>query len=166
MKKILLSTLVFACTIFCTSAKSSSDINKLNSDTLKKGKNYLLFSKTKGIENVIFSKNKKSTAQLVKIHFGIPTAVPVTKSVFGATMKIERRYTQEDAAAFVFDKIFIVKGKYTNVEITNETFTRNLFTFKNVEFPLRLQLTSKDQVIDLELTEAGDWDINIELKNN
>lgn len=147
-------------------ASETSYFHKLENDTLKKGKNYVLFSKSKDIQNVIFSKNKKSQAQEVKIHFGLPTAVPVTKSVFSTTIDVEKKYKAEDAAAFVFDGIKIIKGKYSKVETTKETFTRNLFTFTNIEFPLRLLLTSKDQTIDLELVEAGDWDINIELKNN
>lgn len=166
MKKYLLIVIILTCLGLTASATNSYSSTKLSIDTLKKGKNYILFSKTKNVQNVIFSKSKKSTEQKVMIHFGIPTAVPVTKSVFSTTIDVEKKYKEEDAANFVFDKIYIAKGKYANVETTKETFTRNLFTFTGVEFPLRLQLTSKDQVIDLELTEAGEWDINIELKNN
>lgn len=148
------------------SASNLTNKQRLSSDTLKNGKNYLLFSKTKDIQTVVFSKKKKSAKEEVKIHFGLPQIIPPTNNVFNSTIIVEKKYKAEDAEAFVFDKIKILKGKYTDVVITKETFTRNLFTLTGIEFPLRLQLISREQVVDLELTEVGDWEITIELKNN
>ena len=65
-----------------------------------------------------------------------------------------------------FDKIDILKGKYDDIKVNPDTKYRNLFTFTGLEFPIRLKLTSGLEVIDFEILEAGEWNIDIELKNN
>ena len=153
--------------LFLNSSAHNLEFNSLTqSDTLKKGKNYILFSKTKEIESVRFVKNKKATTNSLKVHFGLPPVIPPTNNVFNSTMEVVKKYKPEDGALFVFDKITILSGKYDRIQTTAETNSRNLLTFTGLEFPLRLNLIWGKESVDLELTEAGEWDITIEIKNN
>lgn len=66
----------------------------------------------------------------------------------------------------LFDKIEILNGKYEDIKVSPDTKYRNLFTLTGLEFPLRLKLKSGLETIDFELLEVGEWNIDIELKNN
>jgi hypothetical protein len=156
--------IAFLALISLHSSAESILINKLPADTLKKGKNYLLFSKSENINNIRFSKEKKSTDNVLNITFGYPAPIPSSNAVNG-TVITSKRYN-EDGAAPIFDKIDILKGNYAAVKTNKDTKYRNSFTFTSVEYPLRLKLFSGAESIDLELTEAGEWNLWIELKNN
>ncbi len=164
MKFILLLAIgLFTLTLNLT-AKSTNYLAYNGIDTLKKGKNYLLFSKSKNIESVNFSKNKKGKENLVYIRFGFPSPIPTSNAV-NATVITSKRYN-EDGSIPIFDKIDILKGKYDDIVLDKDTKVRNLYTLKGVEYPLHLKLTSGNESTEIELTEAGTWDISIELKNN
>ena len=164
MKTILFLT-AFCISISLNSFATNHSIpTHLKSDTLKKGKNYILFSKSQNIENVSFSKSKKPKGNIVYIRFGFPAPVPTSNAV-NATVITSKRYN-EDGTIPIFDKIDILKGNYSDIKNDKDTKYRNLFTFSGVEFPLRLKLNSGKENVDLEFTEAGEWNIEIELKNN
>lgn len=166
MKYSFIITVIFSFFFFSSSANYIGTNPLLQSDTLKKGKNYILFNKSKEIESVRFVKNKKATTSSLKVHFGLPPIIPPTNNVFNSTMEVVKKYKPEDGALFVFDKITILSGKYDHIQTTAETNSRNLLTFTGLEFPLRLNLIWGKESVDLELTEAGEWDITIEIKNN
>lgn len=164
MKNLLLLAVFCIGIGFSSSAKNNFTPNHLPSDTLKKGKNYLLISKSENVENVNFSKSKKSKENIVYIRFGFPAPIP-SSNVANGQVITSKRY-KEGGILPVFDKIDILKGNYTEITTAKDTKYRSLFTLTGVEFPLRLKLTSGTDTIDLELTEAGEWNMEIELKNN
>ncbi|WP_316772811.1 hypothetical protein [Pedobacter frigiditerrae] len=163
------SLLFLAISLLTFSLKSNAnhvnDFNYHQSDTLKKGTNYILFSKSENIESVSFSKSKKSKENIVYIKFGFPTPIPSSNGIQGNILQSNRKYT-EDGSVPVFDKIDILNGKYADIKMSKDTNVRNLFKLTDAEFPLRLKLHSGKESIDLEFTEAGEWNISIELKNN
>ena len=169
MKKYALYTALLLSGIAVNRASATSkDVKPLTiivTDTLKKGKNYILFSKTENIRAVRLNKSKKSKEEVIKIHFGYPTPVPVTKTASSLTIDNVKIYKPEDGQALVFDKILILKGGYGTIQTTAETYIRNLFTLGSVTFPIRLQLTFGKELVDFELTEPGEWDLEIELKD-
>jgi hypothetical protein len=164
MKNLLLLAVFCTGLVFSSSAKNNFNVNDFALDTLKKGKNYLLFSKSENVENVSFSKSKKSKENVIYLRFGFPAPIP-TSNVANAQVITSKRY-KEGGVLPVFDKIDILKGNYAEITTAKDTKYRSLFTLTGVEFPLRLKLTSGTDTIDLELIEAGEWNMEIELKNN
>jgi len=165
MKFLLsVSIILFASTLTLHAAPLQKEKAVL-SDTLKKGKNFILHSQTTNIERVTFGKNKKTKQDVVYIHFGFPTPIPSSNSINGTVLQSNRSYKDEDRLP-AFEKIDILKGKYEDIKVSRETKLKNLFTLTGVQFPLRLKLNSGKETIDLELSEAGEWNITIELKNN
>jgi len=164
MKNLLLLAVFCIGVVFSSSAKNNFTANDLPLDTLKKGKNYTLFSKSENVENVSFNKSKKSKENVVYIRFGFPTPIP-TSNVANGQIISSKRY-KEGGTLPVFDKIDILKGNYAEITTAKDTKYRSLFTLTGAEFPLRLKLTSGTDTIDLELIEAGAWNMEIELKNN
>jgi hypothetical protein len=165
MKTILLLTLLLSSFFLKSAAKNYLPTSFAQIDTLKKGKNYTLFAKSNNIESVIFNKLKKSKENVVWIRFGFSTPIPTSNTINATVLQSNRKYT-EDGSVPVFDKIDILSGKYEAIKMSKDTNVRNLFKLTNAEFPLRLKLYSGKESIDLELTEAGEWNIGIELKNN
>jgi len=164
MKNLLLLAAFCIGIAFNASAEKITSPEKLQSDTLKKGKNYILFSKSGNVENISFSKSKKSQENKVYIRFGFPAPIP-SSNVTNGQIITSKRY-KEGGTLPVFDKIDIIKGNYAEITTAKDTKYRSLFTLTGVEYPLRLKLTSGTETIDLELTEAGEWNMEIELKNN
>ena len=156
--------LIFFTLFFSLNSSAKTAITN-QTDTLKKGKNYNLFSKSDNVDRVDFNKSKKPKDNIVYIRFGFPKPMPSSNTVNATVMQSNRKYT-EDGTLPVFDKIDILKGKYADIKVDKETSLRNIFTLTNVEFPLHIKLHSGKESIDLELNEAGEWNIGIELKNN
>lgn len=146
---------------FNSSAAKHSFTNP--TDTLKKGKNYNLFSKTDNISNVSFNQNKKKKDIIVVIRLGYPTPETQNNTVGGAVQASKSRFAESEPVP-VFDKIEILKGKYENIKVEGETYLKNKFTLSELEFPLHLKLISGKDIIELELLEAGFWNLAIELK--
>lgn len=161
MRTFLALTFVALFLSFNSSAAKHSFRNP--TDTLKKGKNYNLFSKTEKITSVVINKGKKDKENVVFIYFGYPPNIPSSNVVRGNVIggKGETR-----AALPEFDKIDILRGKYEDIKINPDTKERNLYKLSGLEFPLRLKLNYGSESVDFELLEAGEWNIRIELKNN
>ncbi|MEE1945319.1 hypothetical protein VRU48_09380 [Pedobacter sp. KR3-3] len=153
--------------LFIGMATANASINKngnLQTDTLKKGKNYILFNKSANIDEVSFSVNKKKESTLV-IRYGYPNPGAPTNNINGAIQQSKTQYGEPEAIP-VFDKIEIVSGKYENIKVEKENTLRNRFTFTDLQFPLHLKLTSGKETIEFELQEAGYWNMAIMLKKN
>ena len=164
MKVLSILFALFFCASFTTMAKKVDAHEVFTQDTLKKGKNYILFAKTENISNVDFKKDKKGKENIVYIRFGYPTPIPSSNTI-SSNVITSKRYN-EDSTAPIFDKIDILKGKYIDIEMSKDTKVRNLYKLTGVEFPLQLKLISGSESVQLEVTEAGEWNIGIELKNN
>ncbi|RZK52238.1 MAG: hypothetical protein EOO91_19690 [Pedobacter sp.] len=164
MKTFLLLTLLSLTFSLKSNANHLHGFNVHQSDTLKKGKNYILFSKSENVGKADFSKNKKPKENKVYIRFGFPTPIP-TSNAINSNVISSKRYN-EDGSIPIFEKIDILEGKYEGIVLNKDTKVRNLYTLTDVEFPLHLKLNSGAETIEFELTEAGEWDILIELKNN
>ncbi|MEJ5994521.1 hypothetical protein WG904_08835 [Pedobacter sp. Du54] len=164
MKNLLLLAVWCISFGFSSSAKNNFIGNSPSLDTLKKGQNFILFSKSSAVDNITFSKSKKPKTTNVYIRFGFPTPIPAS-NVANAQVITSKRY-KEDGVLPVFDKIDILKGNYADITTSKDTKYRSLFTLTGVEYPLRLKLTSGTDTVDLELTEPGEWNMEIELKNN
>ena len=162
MKRTLFLSAVFLfMCVYSTSAHLVNPPSRL--DTIKKDKNYVLVSKT---ENVGFLslKKLKNPGELLTVRFGFPTPIPVSNRVGTAVQGDINR--GGDPELPTFDKIEIIKGKYSDVKAEKDTKYRTLFTFTGIEFPLHLNLYSGKEMIDFMLLTPGNWSMNIELKNN
>lgn len=164
MKKSILAVIILTCLGLSASASSNHNSISFITDTLKKGKNYILFSKTENITNVSFSQNKKKE-NLISIRFGYPNPMAPTNTIGGAIQTSNSNYGTKKAVP-VFDKIEILGGKYEDIKVEKENDLRNRFILSGLQFPLKLKLISGKEVIELELQEAGFWNLAIELKNN
>lgn len=164
MKTVLLILSLLASVHFNVAANNKQNDVQARLDTIKKGKNYTLFSKSENVESVTFSKKKKSNSDIIYIRFGLTTPEPTFGRING-TVITSKRY-KEDGTIPIFDKIEIIKGKYEDIKMSKHTKIKNLFAFLKPEFPIRLKLISGNEYIDLELLEAGEWDLEISLKNN
>ena len=161
MKSPILLTLF---TLFF-SINGFAEINTAHqTDTLKKGKGYNLYSKTVKVNSVTIGKKKKPKTDVVYIYFGFPEAAPTSNAVNANVIGGKMGESRDNLPKF--DKIDILNGKYEEVKVSPDTKYRNLFTFSRLEFPIRLRLTSGVEVVDFEIFEAGEWNIDIELKNN
>ena len=162
MIKTLLFTALFAvCLNFGATAQNSPIIH---TDTLKKGKGYNLFNKTVQINSIDFSKKKKAKDSVIYIYFGYPTAIPTSNAIKGNVIGGKMGEVRDHLP--LFDKIDVLSGKYEEIKVSPDTKYRNLFTFTGLQFPIRLKLKSGLEEIDFELLEPGEWNIDIELKNN
>lgn len=165
MRIILALCVLFTLNIAKASTYNNTKTIYLQSDTLKKGKNYLLFNKTLNIDNVRFTKNKKSKKTILFITYGFPTPIPSSNTVNATVLQGNRKYKADDALP-VFEKIDIINGNYKDIKVEKINAQKSLFTFSGLEFPLHLKLKSGAETIEFKLMEAGQWDIDIELKNN
>ena len=145
-------------------ATRPSKLIELPSDTLKKTKTYIIHSKTKNILEITLSKAKKGDTA-INIRYGYPTPAPNVNTVT-RDVRESNKQGNKDQEIPAFDKIEIVKGKYEDMQSEKYTKYKNLFTFTTLTFPIRLKLNSGSEMIDLELIEAGNWVIVIDLKNN
>ena len=161
----IILTLCVLFTLNVANASSSMKSFYLQSDTLKKGKNYLLFSKTENIENIRFTKNKKSKENILYITYGFPTPIPSSNTVNATVLQGNRKYKVDDTLP-EFEKIDIIAGIYKDIKVEKINALKSLFTFSTLEFPLHLKLKSGVETIEFKLMEAGEWNIEIELKNN
>lgn len=162
MRPFFILAAFLSCLSLSATAKLTVKSNIVQTDTLKKGKNYILYSKTENIQNVSFSQNKKKD-NLVVIRYGYPNPMAPTNTIGGAIQQSKSKYSEPEPVP-VFDKIEIIKGKYETINVEKENDLRNRFTLSTLEFPLHLKLTSGKEVIELELQEASYWNISIELK--
>lgn len=158
-------SLLFTFIILSFSLNSSAKTNlNLAIDTLKKGKNYTIFSKTDQISSIDITKKKKAKQNEIYIYFGYPTTMPASNAIKGNVIGGKMGENRDNLP--LFDKIEILNGKYEDIKVSPDTKYRNLFTLTGLEFPLRLKLKSGLETIDFELLEVGEWNIDIELKNN
>jgi len=164
MKSYSLS-LIFLLFISSTAfSKLTVGDEKLAIDTLKKEKNYILHSKSENVASVSFI--KKAKANTVYIKFGFQSTAPSSSSVAGVVNQNNKTYMENVASSLVFDKIDILSGSYADIKVTSYSKLINLYELSKVEYPLRLKLYSGKERIDLELLEKGEWNIQIDLKNN
>ncbi len=162
MKKSFLFTALLA---VCFSLSAIAQNNTIvQTDTLKKGKGYNLFNKTVQINSIDFSKKKKAKDSVIYIYFGYPTAIPTSNAIKGNVIGGKMGEVRDQLP--LFDKIDVLSGKYEDIKVSPDTKNRNLFTITGLKFPIRLKLKSGLEVIDFELLEPGEWNIDIELKNN
>lgn len=133
-------------------------------DTLKKGKGYVLFTKTNKINSVDISEKKKPKANIIYIYFGYPAPLPTSNAIRSNVIGGKMGETRADMP--LFDKIDIITGKYEDIKVSPDTKYRNLFQLTGIEFPIRLKLKSGLEVVDFEIAKAGEWRIAVELKNN
>jgi len=130
-------------------------------DTLQKTNQYLLFSKTPDIENVEFSRSKKSKDQLLFIK--IDYAKTGTNSSENKTgVQSSRQFG--DSANPTISNVRIITGKYTDMKADAVTKTATLYTLTGLQFPLRLQVFLMGEIFDFELLEPGKWNIDLILK--
>ena len=161
MRTFLIITLF---TLLYSFSAVAQNENTIPIDTLKKGKGYNLFSKTAKINSIVINKKKKPKANMIYIYFGFPEPIPTSNAIRSNVLGGKMVESRDNLPKF--DKIDILTGKYDEIKVNPDTKYRNLFTFTGLEFPIRLKLTSGLEVVDFEILEAGEWNIDIELKNN
>lgn len=161
MKSLFLFVLI--ATMSGAAALAQNNLS-LPADTLKKGKGYIMFHKTSAINSVEIAQKKTAKANGIYIYFGYPTPVPTSNAIRSNVIGGKMGEKRDDIP--LFDKIDIITGKYEDIKVSRDTKYRNLFKLTGLEFPIRLKLKSGLEVVDFEISKAGEWRIEIELKNN
>lgn len=127
---------------------------------------YKLHSKTAQVENVDFKKNNKSKDKVLYIKIGNSGEVKLNNNLNNTAVQGGQRYKKVDESVPEFESIKILSGKYEDIKVERSGQSNNVYTLTGLTFPLRLELHTGKEVIDMEVIEAGKWNININLKNN
>ncbi|MET0571132.1 MAG: hypothetical protein ABWZ79_06875 [Pedobacter agri] len=157
MRKII--ALIFCLLLTNTLVSSASEHL---TDTLKKTNQYILFAKTAKIDDVFFSKNKKSKEEIVNVKISFATAESNSNAIKTAVLQGNKQYGDDNLPTI--SAVKILKGKYEDMKGESATKTSSLYTFTKLEFPLHLQIVTMGETLDFELLESGKWDINLNLK--
>ena len=155
--------LVLAALLLITTQQAFSKVNGplLRTDTLQKTNQYLLFSKGENIDNVRFSRNKKSKDETLFIN--IDYAKTSSGSGVNQTgVQSPRQFGNADNPTI--SNVRIILGKYTDMKADAVTKTATLYTLSGLQFPLRLQVFVMGEIIDFELSEPGRWNVDLILK--
>jgi len=163
MKKILF--LIIFGSFFTVNLMANDYARQINpTDTVKKG-NYTIFSKSDKIGTMSFTKNKKSKEQVLTIKFGYPTPMPGNNSLTSTSVQSSRPFGDQGTTPEI-KNVLILAGKYEDMTVLKDGARKNKYTLTGLTFPLHLKISSDTDIVEFELTEAGKWNIDIELKNN
>ncbi len=160
MKQVYL--LLFLAILQCSSVLAQSKLLQ-QTDTLKSGIGYNLFSKTPNISSVLVSTKKNAKKNIMYIYVGYPAPIPTSNAILSNVIGGKNGETRDNIP--LFDKIDIITGNYEDIIVSPDTKYRNLFKLTGLTFPIRLKLRSGLEVVDFEILKPGEWSIDIELKN-
>ncbi|WP_410220469.1 hypothetical protein [Pedobacter sp.] len=135
----------------------------LQTDSVKP---YTVINKSGNIEGVLISKKKKGDN---KIFLMVGSREIKNKNEHAASLGISgttESQERKDQTGPIFDKIDILSGNYSDISVVKQTTTQNLYTLKDVVFPLHLKMRDGKNFIEFEIKEKGTWDINVIYKNN
>ena len=161
-----LALVIVAFVALCASKNSiaqSVEKSPLLQDSLI-AKDFILHESSTEIESVIITKNdKKGNVLYIKLGYRTFNGANNNSTALGIAGKSRSRESQSVSAP-VFDKVEILSGNYEEIKADKLSTTQNLFTLKNIEFPLRLKMYVGKEYIDFELKNSGEWNITVNYK--
>ncbi|MCX2474725.1 hypothetical protein OQZ33_10330 [Pedobacter sp. MC2016-05] len=132
--------------------------------TIDRDSNFVVFNKSKNIEEVKIRKSKKSGAVLY-ITVGVPqkTASNNNVTAIGISGKSESEELRNKKGP-IFDHIEVLNGGYDDIKVDKLNSSQNVYTIEKVNFPLRLKVKSGNEQVEFELKEVGKWNVEINYK--
>ncbi|MCZ4245496.1 hypothetical protein [Pedobacter punctiformis] len=166
MKKHALYTILFLLGIAVTNTFAFvKEPQQVKIDTTQ-NTGYALFSKTGGIETVNIRKIKKG-GNTVYVTLGIKKLEIINNNTTATGISGKSLSEQErNRVGPLFDKIDVLNGGYDDIKVDKLNADQNVYTIKNINYPLRLRMQSGKEIVEFELKEPGRWDVNINYKNN
>ncbi|WP_316804082.1 hypothetical protein [Pedobacter nototheniae] len=127
---------------------------------------YKVINQSAGIETIKIRKIKKG-GNILYITLGNKKQDVLNNHVASNGISGKSLSEQErDRVGPLLDKIDILNGGYDDIKIDKLNADQNVYTIKNINFPLRLSMKSGKELIEFEIKEPGRWDVNINYKNN
>ncbi|KQM75962.1 hypothetical protein ASE74_20415 [Pedobacter sp. Leaf216] len=127
---------------------------------------YKVIAKSPAIASVTIRKSKKS-GNMLYVSVGIKKLNAQDNNVTGIGLQGKSESKEaRNATGPVFDQIEVLNGGYDEIKVDKVSTTQNMYTIKNINFPLRLKMHSGKDYVEFEIKDAGRWDVNVNYKNN
>lgn len=125
----------------------------------KAGENYIVHEKGPYMSYVEVRKDSKGPENIIQIQ---------ALNVSGGAGKIsgEGKVTRHADLTFpgaAITDISIVQGRYNSIREMMKTAKGMTVRLIDVEYPLRIRVTISQQILDLEIKEAGFWLVNVRI---
>ncbi|WP_316845714.1 hypothetical protein [Pedobacter psychrodurus] len=163
MKNLMLS---LALMLVAFSSKSFTTIEYKNLSSIDSTQTYIILGKSPAIESVIVRKSKKK-GNILYVSVGNKKLNATDNNMTGLGLQGKSESKEaRNASGPVFDQIEVLNGGYDEIKVDKISTTQNIYTIKNINFPLRLKMHSGKDYVEFELKDAGRWDVNVNYKNN
>ncbi len=148
------------------SSKSFTTIEYKNLSSIDSTQTYIILGKSPAIESVIVRKSKKK-GNILYVSVGNKKLNATDNNMTGLGLQGKSESKEaRNASGPVFDQIEVLNGGYDEIKVDKISTTQNIYTIKNINFPLRLKMHSGKDYVEFELKDAGRWDVNVNYKNN
>jgi hypothetical protein len=163
MKNLMLS---LALMLVAFSSKSFTTIEYKNLSSIDSTQTYIVLGKSPAIESVVVRKSKKK-GNILYVSVGNKKLNATDNNMTGLGLQGKSESKEaRNASGPVFDQIEVLNGGYDEIKVDKLSTTQNIYTIKNINFPLRLKMHSGKDYVEFELKDAGRWDVNVNYKNN
>lgn len=166
MKNIALSIALLLSIAAVNESTASIKVERKSVTDTTKTPNYVVFGKSSNIASVEIRKIKKP-GNIVYITVGNKSSSlgNNNSTAIGLQGKSESKEAR-NATGPTFDQIEVLNGGYDEIKVDKLSTTQNIYTIKNINFPLRLKMQSGKDYVEFEIKETGRWDVNVNYKNN
>jgi len=163
MKNLMLS---LALMFVAFNSKSFTIIEFKNRTSIDSTQTYTVISKSPAIESVMIRKSKKK-GNILYVSVGTKKLNATDNNITGLGLQGKSESKEaRNATGPVFDQIEVLNGGYDEIKVDKLSTTQNIYTIKNINFPLRLKMHSGKDYVEFELKDAGRWDVSVNYKNN
>jgi hypothetical protein len=163
MKNLMLS---LALMLVAFSSKSFATVEFKNQTVIDSTQTYTVLGKSLAIESVSIRKSKKK-GNILYVSVGNKKLNATDNNVTGLGLQGKSESKEaRNATGPVFDQIEVLNGGYDEIKVDKLSSTQNVYTIKNINFPLRLKMHSGKEYVEFELKDTGRWDVNVNYKNN
>jgi hypothetical protein len=163
MKNLMLS---LALMLVAFSSKSFATVEFKNQTVIDSTQTYTVLGKSPAIESVMIRKSKKK-GNILYVSVGNKKLNATDNNVTGVGLQGKSESKEaRNATGPVFDQIEVLNGGYDEIKVDKLSSTQNVYTIKNINFPLRLKMHSGKEYVEFELKDTGRWDVNVNYKNN
>jgi hypothetical protein len=163
MKNLMLS---LALMLVAFSSKSFATVEFKNQTVIDSTQTYTVLGKSPAIESVMIRKSKKK-GNILYVSVGNKKLNATDNNVTGVGLQGKSESKEaRNATGPVFDQIEVLNGGYDEIKADKLSSTQNVYTIKNINFPLRLKMHSGKEYVEFELKDTGRWDVNVNYKNN
>jgi hypothetical protein len=153
--------------ISCTLKSYSNPSFKNNYKTVKLDTNnlgYKVLNKTNNISNILFKKSKKKS-NVIYLTIGNKQTIVVNEHSTAYGLEGTSRSAElKKQIGPTIKGITVFKGKYGDMTAEKISDTETGYTFKEVQYPLNLTISFAGEKTSFEITEPGNWNVQINLK--